>query len=131
MAYLIDTDVAISHLRSSDVLIQILRQLPDPRRAVSIITVAELYDGAFSTVAPDARIAEIQHFLGSSMTLPVTEPITMVFGELRAYLRRRGQLIEDFDLMIAATALHHDLTVITFNRRHFERIPDLRLYPAR
>jgi predicted nucleic acid-binding protein len=40
-------------------------------------------------------------------------------------------LIEDFDLVIAATALHYDLTLLTFNRRHFERIPDLRLYAFR
>ena len=38
-------------------------------------------------------------------------------------------MIENVDLLIAATALVHDLTLLTFNRRHFERIPDLRLYP--
>jgi predicted nucleic acid-binding protein len=50
------------------------------------------------------------------------------FAETRALLRRRGELIADFDLLIAATALHHDLTLLTFNLRHFERIPELRLY---
>jgi tRNA(fMet)-specific endonuclease VapC len=50
------------------------------------------------------------------------------FAETRAYLRRRGQRIADFDLLIAATALHHDLTLLTFNLRHFERVPDLKLY---
>ncbi len=50
------------------------------------------------------------------------------FAELRAYLRRRGQLIPDFDLLIGATALQHNLTLLTFNRRDFERIPHLALY---
>jgi tRNA(fMet)-specific endonuclease VapC len=50
------------------------------------------------------------------------------FAELRAFLRRRGGLISDFDIIIAATALHYDLTVLTFNVRHFQRIPDLRIY---
>ncbi|MER3559173.1 MAG: hypothetical protein C4336_06790 [Armatimonadota bacterium] len=50
------------------------------------------------------------------------------FAEIRAHLRRRGELIPDFDLLIGATALVHDLTVLTFNLRHFQRIPELKLY---
>jgi predicted nucleic acid-binding protein len=40
----------------------------------------------------------------------------------------RGELIPDFDPLIGATALVHDLTVLTFNLRHFQRIPELKLY---
>jgi predicted nucleic acid-binding protein len=45
-------------------------------------------------------------------------------------LRRRGLLISDLDIVLAATALQLDLTVLTYNSRHFERIPDLRIYRA-
>jgi tRNA(fMet)-specific endonuclease VapC len=60
--------------------------------------------------------------------LPLEDPILEQFAELRAHLRRIGRPLPDFDLLIAATALHHDLTLLTFNRRHFERVPDLKLY---
>ena len=50
------------------------------------------------------------------------------FANHRARLRNTGLLIPDFDLAIAATALEHDLTLITHNRRHFGRIDGLRLY---
>jgi tRNA(fMet)-specific endonuclease VapC len=53
-----------------------------------------------------------------------------VFARTRADLRRSGQLIADLDLLIAATALHHDLTLLTRNVRHFARIPGLRLYQS-
>lgn len=53
------------------------------------------------------------------------------FAETRASLRGRGQLIPDFDMLIASTALHHDLTILTFNLRHFQRIPDLEIYQPR
>lgn len=53
------------------------------------------------------------------------------FAGIRGDLRRRGQLIPDLDLLIAATALHHDLTLLTRNVRHFDRIPELRLYQRR
>jgi predicted nucleic acid-binding protein len=39
------------------------------------------------------------------------------FAAIRAHLRRRGELIPDFDLLLAATALHYDLTVLTANLR--------------
>jgi predicted nucleic acid-binding protein len=61
--------------------------------------------------------------------LPVSPPIAERFAEIRAHLRRRGELLADFDILVAATALHHDLTLLTFNARHFRRIPDLRLFP--
>jgi tRNA(fMet)-specific endonuclease VapC len=46
---------------------------------------------------------------------------------VRAELSRRGQLAPDLDLLIAATAMHYDLTLLTRNVRHFARIPGLGL----
>jgi predicted nucleic acid-binding protein len=60
--------------------------------------------------------------------LPVTDQIVERFARQRAALRRQGQLIPDIDLLIAATALEENLTLVTRNIRHFERIPELRLY---
>jgi len=50
------------------------------------------------------------------------------YARIRGVLRAQGQLIGDLDTLIAATALHHDLTLTTQNTRHFSRIPDLKLY---
>jgi predicted nucleic acid-binding protein len=50
------------------------------------------------------------------------------FGRIRGQLRRDGNLVGDMDLLIASTAIAHDLTLVTRNRRHFERIPGLELY---
>ena len=69
-----------------------------------------------------------RQFLSPYRTLTLSDPIVERFAEVRTVLRRRGQLVPDFDLLIGATALHHELTVFTFNRRDFERIPDLRIY---
>ncbi len=87
-----------------------------------------MYEAAFSSVNPDARIASLRAFLQPFQLLGVNEAIAIRFAEIRAYLRRQRQLISDFDILLGATALYYDLTVLTFNRRHFERIPDLRLY---
>lgn len=60
--------------------------------------------------------------------MPVSEAIAEIFADRRSTLRRRGMPIADLDLLIAATAIEHDLTLLTHNRRHFERVPGLRLY---
>jgi tRNA(fMet)-specific endonuclease VapC len=128
MAYLIDTDVTIDLLNGREPARRLFNRIADARFAASIVTVAELYDGAFRSTNPSARVIEIRSYLASWTILPVSDPVALLFGELRVYLRQRGELIADFDLLIASTALNHDLTLITFNKRHFDRIPDLRLY---
>ncbi len=49
------------------------------------------------------------------------------FGKMRGWLKRRGIQRNPVDLMIAAVALAHDLTVVTHNIQHFHNIPNLRL----
>ncbi len=50
------------------------------------------------------------------------------FAQNRYLLQRQGNVIPDLDLLVAATALHHGLTLLTRNLRHFSRVPGLRLY---
>jgi tRNA(fMet)-specific endonuclease VapC len=61
--------------------------------------------------------------------LGLSDPIMERFARLRAEFRRQGTRIPDFDLVVAATALHHDLTVLT-NDAHFGRVPGIKLYQA-
>ncbi len=60
--------------------------------------------------------------------LPLNKPIMKRFARIRGHLRQTGSIIGQADVLIAATALHYNLTVVTRNIRHFERIPDLLLY---
>lgn len=53
------------------------------------------------------------------------------FARIRGELRRQGLGIPDADLLIACTALAHDLTLVTRNFRHFERVPALRIHQPR
>jgi predicted nucleic acid-binding protein len=59
--------------------------------------------------------------------LGIDEEVCKIFGRARGRLRKAGQLIGDFDLLIAATALHYGLTVLTNNRQHFERVEGLQI----
>ena len=59
--------------------------------------------------------------------IPVDASIARVFGEIKAELRRQGNLIEDFDLLSVAAALANNLTLVTNNTVHSERVPGLSL----
>ena len=69
----------------------------------------------------------MQELLSTFAIVSVESSTAFQFAELRAFLRRRGRLIPDMDLLIAATALEHDLTLVTRNHRHFARVPGLRV----
>ncbi|HZS00279.1 MAG TPA: type II toxin-antitoxin system VapC family toxin [Chloroflexota bacterium] len=128
MAYLIDTDWAIDALGGRERAARILERLGTQRPHVSLISVAEIYDVAFNSPNPDAHLARSRRFLSAFQVLGLSDQIAERFAETRAFLRRRGLLIADLDLLIAATALHHDLTLLAFNVRHFERVPGLRVF---
>jgi predicted nucleic acid-binding protein len=96
--------------------------------AVSIIAVGEVYEGAHSSLDPQAELARYRRYFAGFTTLGLSEPVMVTFSAVRASLRRQGLLIPDLDLLIAATAITHDLTLLTRNARHFQRIPDLKRY---
>ena len=128
MDYLLDTDWTIHALGGRHQAGVVLRRLPPQRIAVAWPTIGELDDGAFGYANPQAHIERIQAFLAPFTILEPNDRVMQLFGELRSSLRRGGHGLPDFDLVIAATAVYYDLTLLTFNRRHFARIPDLRLY---
>jgi predicted nucleic acid-binding protein len=98
------------------------------RIAISWVSVAEVYEGAFCSPAPGVHLAAFRRWLHPYRILGLNEGIAERFAETRADLRRRGQRLPDLDLFIAATAIHHDLTLLTFNLRHFQRVPDLKVF---
>jgi predicted nucleic acid-binding protein len=130
MAYLIDSDWLIHAFAGNELAVNTLRRFAPQRPFVSLITVGEIYDAAFNSPNPEAHLANSRLFLGRFTTLGLNDQIAERFAETRSFLRRRGMLIPDLDL-IAATALHHDLTLLTFNVTHFRRIPELRVYRLR
>jgi tRNA(fMet)-specific endonuclease VapC len=130
MSYLIDTDIAIEHLGHNTHITRLLDRISGQPIYLSSITLAELYESAFWSSNPNEHIVAMQNALRTFEVILPNADIAIIFGELRAFLRRRGRMITDFDLLIGATALYRDLTLITFNKRHFNRIPDLRLYSA-
>lgn len=90
-----------------------------------IITYGELYDGIDGSYNPKAAEQVFRQFLRLAVVLPLNRSIMRRFAVVRRNLRGSGQQIPDMDVLIAATATYHQLTLITHNARHFGRIPGL------
>ena len=129
MKYLLDTDWIINLLAGNKDAEEKIEHLDPNDIVMSLATVGEIYEGAYSYAHPQAHLHTFRQFLSHFQLLNLNLPIMEKFAEVRSYLRRRGELISDFDILIGVTALHHDLTLLTYNTRHFKRIPDLKLYP--
>ena len=130
MAYLLDAVWVINALARKRQASATLDRLAPQGIAIGWITVGEVYEGAFEHADPQPHLQALRQFLAPLRILGLNDSIMERFAQIRASLRKTGQLIPDFDVLLAATALHHNLVVLTFNLRHFSRIPDLKLYRA-
>ena len=64
-------------------------------------------------------------YLLDTDVLELNENIVLLYGEIEAVLEQAGQVIGDFDVLIASTAITHDITLVSGNERHFQRIVNL------
>ena len=128
MSYLVDTDRMASYLNGRQDAIELLSSLRDEGLSISIITYGEIFDGIYLSNDPRGKERAFSQLLRRVRVLPLNRTIMKRFARIRGQLRRQGLTVHDPDLLIAATALTHDLTLVTRNVRHFQRVPDLDLY---
>jgi predicted nucleic acid-binding protein len=129
MKYLFDTDILSNLLRRapSPSLLRRLALTPVAEQATSSITLGELYYGARRLAdGGDSLVRRIDSTLLPNLSvLAFDVEAARRYGELRAELERAGTPIGDADMRIAAIARANDLTVVTANIRHFERVAGL------
>ena len=93
----------------------------------SVIVWAELLHGARKYKLSDQRRQTIHHLLQPFDCLPVDLAVADRYADIRNDLETKGQVIGPFDLLLAATALVHDFTLVTHNTGEFSRVSGLRL----
>jgi tRNA(fMet)-specific endonuclease VapC len=93
--------------------------------AVTTISVGELMYGASKSARVDDNLARLGILLSKFIILPYEMAAARWFGRIKADLEHAGSVIDDLDLQIACIALAYSVPLVTHNRRHFERMPDL------
>ena len=125
--YLLDTDTVIFGLRGdSRVRQSLLLHETDPK-AISVVTWGELFYGAMKSANPEAALAKVRRIAEIFPIIDASRGIMETFGSLKAQMEKDGKRADDFDLVIAATALAVNFTLVTNNERHFRHIPGLQV----
>jgi tRNA(fMet)-specific endonuclease VapC len=125
--YLLDTDWIVDHIRGDERTRLKLKELTPEAVAVSIVSVAELYEGVYSSRDPGKTMEGVQDFLRAFDVLDIQDDTCKIFGKERGRLRKTGRIPGDLDLLIAAICLQHRLTLLTNNRKHFEQVNGLKI----
>ena len=87
----------------------------------------QLLHGAAKSLRPKANSARVRRLAELLPIMDVTPAVMETFATVKADLERQGRALDDFDLVIAATALSINYRLVTNNERHFQHIAGLRI----
>jgi predicted nucleic acid-binding protein len=134
MGLILDSSVIISAERRGDTVERLIEQVfaasGDQNAALSSVGLTELVHGIYRAQSPRMRLLR-ESFIGELLldltVYPYTKETAMLAGKLDGEQQARGVTIPFGDLLIGATALSLDFSVLTVNARHFRSIPDLQV----
>ncbi|MCE5312719.1 MAG: type II toxin-antitoxin system VapC family toxin [Nitrospiraceae bacterium] len=130
MGVIFDTSEIISIERKKEDLIRLIESRPDEQFGISVITVGELLHGVERADTESRRIkrqAFVEKVIEFFPVLPFDLPVARIYARLWASLAAKGIVVGSHDLIIAATALSLDYSIITSNTRDFNKIEGLKI----
>ena len=130
MLYYLDTNICISCIRKTFAAESIVyRFIVHGYDSISIpsVVVGELMHGAYKSKISDKTLQETEDFISGFKIVPFDYEAAVSYGNIKASLERSGKIIGPNDMLIAATALSRNATLVTNNTREFSRIDGLNL----
>ncbi len=124
--YLLDTNICIYLLKGKQGIAKHLDQLSNSHFYISEITLAELHYGASKSKRKAEQMRDVHLIASLFEVLPIRSSLEL-YGDNRFILEQSGSRIDDFDLLIGSTAVHHNLTLVTENTKHLSRIPNIKI----
>jgi tRNA(fMet)-specific endonuclease VapC len=125
LRYMLDTNICIYALKHRFPQLQELFNRHAEQLAVSTVVLSELYYGVENSARPDENLKVMESFAARLEVLPFDAPAAAHSGQIRATLKKTGQPIGAYDLLIAGHARSTGLALITNNEAEFRRVPGL------
>lgn len=123
--YLLDTNICISMFKNKQGIREKILDVSLTNCFVSEITLAELFYGAAKS-GREEHFKDVEMVIRMFKVLPVY-PCLRLYGRMKAELEAKGMRIDEFDLLIGATAVFNKMVMVTSNVKHFERIPEIQI----
>ncbi|MBI5782830.1 MAG: type II toxin-antitoxin system VapC family toxin [Gammaproteobacteria bacterium] len=130
MRYLLDTDTCIFAINRRPGYERVLARMDGllyGQVLISVVTLCELEAGIAKSTRQDHNRRRIEHFIARLEVAPLDEPAAKRYGDVRAFLERRGKQIGPLDTLIAAHALSMGAILVSNNTSEFSRVSGLRL----
>jgi tRNA(fMet)-specific endonuclease VapC len=124
--YLLDTNICIYYIKGKFELKEKFRIVKKENLFISEITLAELKFGVQNSESPKKNQATLEDFLTGVQIIPIFNSLDL-YAEEKARLRKTGQTLDDFDLLIGVSSVVNGMTLITNNESHFERITKIEI----
>jgi len=127
LKYLLDTNIVIYVLKRRPKEVLEIFNRNASRMAISSITLSELIYGAEKSANVDKNLEAIEEFISHLEVFPYNAKASQHYGQIKAALEKKGEIIGENDIHIAAHAISQGLILVTNNLREFKRVPNLAL----
>ena len=127
LKYLLDTNIVIYVLKRRPKEVLDIFNANASRMAISSITLSELMYGAEKSLNTDKNLEAVEEFVSHLEVLPYDAKASQHYGQIKAGLEKKGQIIGENDIHIAAHAISHGLILVSNNVREFKRVSNLAL----
>lgn len=124
--YLLDTNICIFFLKGLFELDEKIKEVGLENCFISEVTIAELKFGAEKSQKVERNRLVVSTFISQMNILPIFNSLDF-YAQEKNRLQRQGTPIDEFDLLIGATALANDLVLVTNNTKHFKRLTDIQI----
>jgi tRNA(fMet)-specific endonuclease VapC len=120
--YIIDINTWIEYFKHRNGVPERMNKESLDNLCVSEVTIAELLYGAVHSKNVDRHLLEVRELQRDITVLPISDALDD-YADIRHSLTSKGIIVEDFDMLIGATARHYGLIVVTDNLKHFTPMP--------
>ena len=127
MRFLIDTNIIIYRLKNMGNVNANFLKYKNDDMFVSVISYGELVFGAKKSSAVEKNLQTVEAVKSIFPLIDIDADVMDVFGGIKAHTQKTGKVIDDMDLLIAASAISNKMTLVTHNTKHFENIPNLKI----
>ncbi|MBW8334946.1 MAG: type II toxin-antitoxin system VapC family toxin [Prolixibacteraceae bacterium] len=122
--YLLDTNICIFYLKGKFELNEKIKQVGLQNCFISEITLAELKFGAECSNRIQENMEMVDDFAKEITIVPIFNSLD-VYAREKARLKKSGKMLDDFDLLIGATAIANKLIMVTENGKHLDRMSEI------
>lgn len=125
-SYLLDTNICIYYLKGMFALDKVIQRVGSVNCFISEVTVAELKFGIENSKTPELIRPLVEALIPQFTITPIFDSLD-IYAKEKSRLRKTGFLIDDFDLIIGATAIHHGMILVTNNTKHLNRLSGIQI----